>query len=262
MLRLLRDIYARRELLLILVSRNLKIRYKGSALGFFWSLLGPVFMILIYAIFARILRFSKGNPHYFEFLVVGLIAWQFLSTCLHDALYAIMGNVSLVKKTAFPRIILPLSMLLANLINFLLTGVVLAAYLLIADATFGQMLWLPAVLLSQCALCLGLGLIIATLNVFFRDTEHLLGVGTLAWFFLTPVFYSIDLQWTALPARWQWATFLNPMTGIVCAYRRIMVAESLPVIPGMALSFAVAWIVLLAGVMVFEKYQSRFGDEL
>lgn len=262
MFRLLRDIYARRELLLILISRNLKIRYKNSALGFFWSLLAPVLMILIYAIFAHILRFSAGKPHYLEFLVVGLIVWQFVTMCVQDSLHAIMGNVSLVKKTAFPRIILPLSTLLANLVNFLLTGVVLVAYLLIMRAHFSLLVWLPGVLLTQCALCLGLGLIIAALNVFFRDTEHILGTVTLAWFFLTPIFYSIDLQWTAIPPNWQWATFLNPMTGIVCAYRRILISEPLPVIPGVGLSFVVAWLTLVLGVVVFQRCQARFGDEL
>lgn len=261
MFRLFRDIYARRELLLILVGRNLKIRYKSSALGFFWSLLGPLFMILIYSVFARILRFNAGNPHYLEFLVVGLIAWQFLSMCLHDGLYAIMGNVSLVKKTAFPRIILPLSMVTANFANFLLTGVVLVIYLLFAGMTFAHLWWLPGVILTQCALCLGLSLIISAANVFFRDTEHILGVGMLAWFFLTPVFYSIDLQWTKLPERWQWAMFLNPMAGLVTAYRSIFVSEQV-LIPGIGLSFAVAWIVLFAGVAVFQGCQSRFGDEL
>jgi len=266
MIEALKDVWLRRELLWILVARNLKIRYKHSVLGFFWSLLGPLLLILIYATFAAILRFSAGVPNYLQFLVIGIVVWQFLSMCLNDSLYAIMGNVNLVKKTAFPRIILPLAMVLANLLNFLLTWIVLFVYLAVVRMEF-QFLWLlPVVLLIQFALCLGLALGLSAINVFFRDTEHILGVGTLAWFFMTPIFYPVQMQLEKLPDNVEWLAFLNPMTGIVWAYRSLLMGSKLPdmAVPRsfLLISALVCFAVLGIGLATFHKLQTRFGDEL
>ena len=262
MLTLVKDIYNRRELLSILVARNLKIRYKNSFLGFFWSLLIPVFMIVIYAVFARLLRFSGDNPHYLQFLIVGIVCWHFLTMCLNDSLGAVMGNANLVKKTAFPRFILPLAMVSANLVNFLLTSLVLAAYLLVAHMSFSHLLFLPLVILSHAALCLGIALLLCTANVFYRDTEHMLQILTLGWFFLTPIFYPVQFQMNHLPAGIHWLLFLNPMTGIVCSYRAVWMASDLPPLGMIAVSYAVSWCVLLLGIAVFQKLQIRFADEL
>lgn len=132
------DLYRRRELVWILVQRNLKIRYKHSALGFLWSLLTPLLMILMYAVFASILKFNTGSPDYLPFLVVGIVVWQFTAGCLNDSLSSIAGSANLVKKVAFPRVILPVSTVLANAVNFVLTFVVLLAYLLATGvADFG-----------------------------------------------------------------------------------------------------------------------------
>lgn len=262
MWRLGKDIAAHRELLGMLVGRNLKIRYKSSVLGFFWSLLTPLFFIGIYAVFARILRFNDGRPGYLQFLIVGIIIWQFLSMCLNDSLGAIVGNSNLVKKTAFPRIVLPLAMVLANLINFLLTCLVLGLYLFLAPVSSGVLLWLLPALLTQCALCLGLALLLSAGNVFFRDTEHILGVLQLAWFFLTPIFYPVDMQMAFFPPTWSWLVFLNPMTGILSVYRAALVGDVLPAAVPVLVSFLVAWGLLVMGVMVFEKVQVLFGDEL
>ncbi len=242
--------------------RNLKIRYKNSALGFFWSLLTPLVMILIYAVFARILRFNEGQPWYLQMLVTGIVVWQFLSTCLNDSLSAVGGNTNLVKKTSFPRIILPLSNVAANLINFMLTLVVLIVYLLAVGLRPACLLGLPLVLLTHAALCLGLALIISSANVYFRDTEHIVGVSTLAWFFLTPIFYEAERQLAFMPENMRWMIYLNPMTGTVAAYRFIFMSLPTAGAPGMAISAAVCWGVLLIGVVVFQKAQRYFGDVL
>lgn len=256
-----------RELLWILVCRNLKIRYKGSTLGFFWSLLSPVLLILIYAVFAAILRFNEGRPNYLQFLVIGIAVWQFLSMCLNDSLYAVMGNVNLVKKTAFPRVILPLAMVCANLINFLLTWCVLLLYLLLMRMPMDHIYLLPFILLVQTALCLGAALILSTSNVFLRDTEHILGIGTLAWFFLSPIFYPVEMQMNFLPPSASWLVFLNPMTGIVWCYRRVLMSTAMPdlqtvPVSGPLISLLVCLVVLAIGLITFQKAQVRFGDVL
>jgi ABC-2 type transport system permease protein len=259
MLALVRDLFRRRELLAILVLRNLKIRYKNSVLGFFWTLLSPLLMIAIYAAFLRLLRFFRpGDALFMPRLVTGILVWQFLSMCLTDSLQAVLGNADLVKKSAFPRMVLPLSMVSANLVNFLLSGVVLVAYLQFSGLPIGGAWFLPAVLLTHLALCLGASLILSCANVFFRDTEHILSVGLLAWFFLTPVIYTADY----IPARFQEVAFLNPMAGIVTAYRWVLMSDRLPDARLILASFVMAWAVLAAGIAVFQGCQSRFAEEL
>ena len=264
MLKLLKEIGSHRELLMILVGRNLKIRYKSSALGFFWTLLGPIFLIVVYATFLGIMKFEIKLP----VLVTGILVWQFLAMCLGDSLYAIVGNANLVTKCAFPRIILPLSMVLSNLINFLLSTIVLVLYLVIVGATPGVWYWLPAVLLTQTALCLGVALILSCSNVFFRDTEHILSVLMLAWFFLTPIIYPVhfvsDRVLNLFPdALWLvHVYFANPMSGLVSAYRSCLLGAPWPSALQLALSFGMAWIVLAVGVTLFQRVEPRFGDEL
>jgi ABC-type polysaccharide/polyol phosphate export permease len=183
---LLRDLLSHRELLWILVQRNLKIRYKNSVLGFFWTLLGPIFLILIYWAFIRLLKIEIS----INALITGIIVWQFVAMSLGDSLNSILGNASLVTKTAFPRFLLPLATVSANFINYLLTFIVLLVFLLARNAEPGAVYILPLILLTQFALCLGLGFLVSGLNVFFRDVEHLMNVLLLAWFFLSPVMYT------------------------------------------------------------------------
>ena len=257
---LLKDIWERRELLELLVVRNLKIRYKNSALGFLWSLLSPLFLIVIYGLFLRVMKFQWD----LRMLVTGIITWQFLALCLGDSLHAIVGNANLVTKTAFPRIVLPLSTVCANLVNFLLSFVVLVVYLLLAGAPFPGVWLLPVIVMTQFALCLGVALIFSCANVFFRDTEHVLSIVMLAWFFLTPVIYPVDLVLgnAGFPSWCKTLFFLNPMTGIVTASRMALVGAANQGMLRLCISFASAWLVLAIGAKVFLSHEWRFGDEL
>ncbi len=245
---------------MILVERNLKIRYKNSALGFFWTLLGPLFLILIYSVFLSVLRFPMNLP----VLVTGIIAWQFLAMCLGDSLYAIVGNANLVTKSSFPRIILPLSMVKANLVNFLLSFIVVIAYLLVKRVDFGALYLLPLIIITQFALCLGVSLLFSASNVFFRDTEHIISIVMLAWFFMTPVIYPIGLVMDNAVFPW-WVTvayFLNPMTGIVSAYRMAFLSAHNPGTEFLMLSLVVSFVFMFVGIFVFQKAEKKFGDEL
>lgn len=258
-------LFERRELLATLIGRNLKIRYKGSALGFFWSLLTPGFFILIYAVFAGILKFNAGQPNYLQFLVAGIIVWQFTAGCLNDSLNAIVGNSNLVKKVFFPRIILPVSTALANAVNFFLTFIVLVVYLLISGAAdFHAVWWLVPALIMQLALCIGLCCLCGTANVFYRDTQHIIGVISQAWFFLSPVMYGVDLQLGFLPGNLHHIAYLNPMTGILAAYRAALMG--MPITPAgwqpIAISSCVCFLVFLFGLQALRAGDKRFGDVL
>ncbi|HWR97415.1 MAG TPA: ABC transporter permease [Candidatus Methanoperedens sp.] len=257
---LLAELLARRELVGNLVARNLKQRYKGSALGFLWSLLHPLFLVLIYLAFIRLMRFPVRLPH----LLVGVMAWQFLALCAGDAAGVILGHASLVKKTWFPRFILPLSAVLGNLVHFALSLLVLgvALPLLGAPPRAGWLL-LPAVIALQFFFCLGLSLGLSALNVFFRDVEHLVPIGLMSWFFVTPVIYPPE-QVLGNPSLPQWVApvfFANPMAALLALYRHALLGEPLPPLalwPG----FLVALAVFLAGALLFARLEPQFSDEL
>ncbi len=270
---MLEDWNKRGDLVRILVARNLKIRYKGSALGFFWSLLTPALTILMYAIFAHILKFNNGQPRYLEYLVGGIIIWGFTAGAMNDALFCIVGNANLVKKVYFPRLILPLTTALASGVNFLLTFVPLVLYLALdggLDLSRGY--WLVPAFVFQLALCTGICCFIGTANVFFRDAQHIVGVGQLAWFFLTPVFYYPEMQIAAFPAPdpLKFLVFLNPMTGVLAMYRRgLMGLELIPrewaaAVPASSvwLSGLVCLAALAAGLAALNAGNRKFGDVL
>lgn len=274
------NIFAWHELLFILAKRNLKVRYKSSTLGFFWCLLSPLSKILIFAIFAGILKFNTGKPDYLPFLVIGIIIWDFVALSMGDALGSIVGNSNLVKKTNFPRIILPLANVWANLINFSLTFVVLFAFLVLWYFPKGTLsmthLWLlPIIILTQTALCLGITALISSMNVFFRDTEHISSVLQLAWYFLTPIFYTADSQIikaSEYGTLWTYLLFLNPMSGLASAYRYVLMGKNyytmfpdasyMPTVRMILISCSVSWIFMFIGIAIFQKSQKFFADEL
>ena len=180
-----------RDLVANLVGRDLKSRYKGSALGFLWTVLNPLFMAFIYIFFLRLLG-GRGMPITMEDIIIGVFAWQFTVQSVNAGLNAFTGNANLVKKVYFPREILPVSIVASALINFLLT--VLVQWVLIAFLLWrkGAMLsgWtaaLPAVVLYHTLFNLELVLLVSAANVYFRDTSHLVGLFLSAWFFMSPV---------------------------------------------------------------------------
>lgn len=257
---LLAELIARRELVSNFVVRNLKQRYKGSALGFLWSLLHPLFLVLIYLVFIRLLRFSTSMPH----LLVGVMVWQFLTLCAGDAAGVVLGHASLVKKTWFPRVILPLAAVLSNLVHFSLSLIVLAAALPLLGVAPGiAWLHLPWLIALQFLFCLGLSLGLSALNVFFRDVEHLVPIAMMSWFFVTPVIYSADLVLgnSTLPAWVVPVFFANPMTALLTWYRHAFLGDPLPPValwPGL---FGVI-IVFILGALLFTRLEPSFADEL
>ena len=243
------------ELIQILVVRNLKIRYKGSALGFFWSLLTPGLTILMYAVFAKILKFNGGQAHYLQFLVTGILVWQFTAGTLSDSLAAISGSSNLVKKVYFPRIILPVTTVFANGVNFLLTIVPLLLYLALTHTlVLTHALWLIPAVLFQLFLCVGIACFVATLNVYFRDMQHLFSILTLGWMYATPIFYPLE----QLPPFAQGVMKLNPMYHYINMFRNLVMYGNIPG-PNTWFACAASGAVMLAlGLWVFHKLQRNF----
>lgn len=259
---LVAEVVAKRELLATLVARNLKIRYQGSTLGFLWTLLNPLFMALIYWVFIRFMKFPMDPLG----LLTGVLAWQFLTMCCSDAVNAVAGHPNLVKKVYFPRVILPLSTVLANLLNFFFSLLVLAALALITGRfSWGPaLLLLPAMVILQLVFCLGLSFIISCSSVYFRDTEHIVQVLLMAWFFMSPVVYPLDFlsRGGALPSWLLNVYALNPMAGLITGYRAGLLHGPPAGWVAAAAAVALPLLVLVAGVRIFMRYEPDFADEL
>ncbi|HBA83399.1 MAG TPA: hypothetical protein DCZ95_04815 [Verrucomicrobia bacterium] len=263
----LRTIWERRDLFANLVARDLKQRYKGSVLGFLWSILTPLFMAVIYVFFLRLLA-GRGVPT--EDIIIGVFAWQFTMQCVNSGMTCITGNANLVKKVAFPRIILPTVNVAAGLINYLLSLIVQFALVAIllgikGSGMSGWAVLVPVVIVYHSLFNLALALFVSSVNVYFRDTQHLVGVLLSAWFFVSPVMYNLSFA-EHLAARWPAAFdlyMLNPMAGVITAYRALIIPGvefpwSAYTAAGLLIPLALLWL----SYILFQRLQRYFADML
>ena len=258
---------ARRDLFANLVARDLKQRYKGSALGFLWSILTPLFMAVIYVFFLRLLA-GRGVPT--EEIIIGVFAWQFTMQCVNGGMTCITGNANLVKKVAFPRVILPTVNVAAALINFLLSLIVqfvlVAALLWISGRSMsGWAALVPVVIVYHSLFNLALALLVSSVNVYFRDTQHLVGVLLSAWFFVSPVMYNLSFA-ERLAAKWPAAFglyMLNPMAGIITGYRALILpGAAFPWGPYTVAGLVLPLVLLVIAYILFQRLQRYFADML
>jgi ABC-2 type transport system permease protein len=252
-----------RELLLNLVAKEYKAKYKGTVFGFLWSLVVPLIMVGVYWFaFGYLMRAPiEDFPVY---LLSGLLPWTFFSASLMSGVSSISANASLIKKIYFPREILPISTVLFNLVHFLLSFVILIPAL----AIFGRpirvelYLLLPLILIVHVVLTSGVTLLVAAWNVFFRDVQHLLEVLLMAWFFMTPIIYSYEQVAGTLRGPLIILYNINPMVGMTELYHAVLYGARFPgpwVVVQSILS-AVLWLVI--GFAVFKRAEPRFAEEV
>lgn len=264
-----RELWKYRALLRNLVVSELKGRYKNSVLGFVWSLLSPLAMVVVFTIVFGFLTPNVQIERYPLFLLAGLLPWNFFSASVSGSLYSVLGNGNLVKKVYFPRAVLPFATVISQLINFLLAFVVLFVVMLFFRGNLSPWIWmLPVVILIQTVFSLGVALVLCTLNVFYRDTAMVMDVVMLAWFFLTPVFYSYlmlpatvtVLGITFSPARLLF--IVNPMASLIQVYRDLLY-WGYRSDPDFLIRTAITAVVVFAfGWWFFHRYSDRFGEEL
>jgi ABC-type polysaccharide/polyol phosphate export permease len=257
------ELWAYRDLLLNLVRRDLAVRYRRSALGFLWSFLNPLMMMAVFTIVFTVVK-SSSVRSYPLFVLCGLLAWNFLASSLSGAVRSITSNGNLIDKVHFPREVLPLSVVLANLVNFLLSLAVFLPLAWLLGARFSAWtLALPVIIGVQLVIVLGLALLLSALNVFYRDTEMVLDVALIAWFFLTPVFYELEL----LPNQvlgidvWRFVYTLNPMATLVTDYRYILLYEY-PVIRHTLVALVLGLVLLGVGWALFRRAAPTFAEEV
>lgn len=259
--------FQHRELIWNLVARELKVRYHGSALGFLWTLLVPLFMAAIYIVFLRILG---GRDVPVPEIIIGVFAWQFTVSSVNGGLSAITGNVNLVKKVALPRFVLPLAATLANLVNYLLSllvqfPVVFAVMAMNHEPVSGQLWAFPLIIVFHLVFNLGLAFLLAGSVVHFRDLQHITGVLLSAWFFVSPVMYTLDFVGHFAERHPSLGTLfmLNPLAVIITAYRSVSIAGvSMPLGWPVWVSVALAIGLFFAGHALFQRLQKDFADLL
>jgi ABC-2 type transport system permease protein len=270
----------RAELLVELVRKDLKIKYQGSSLGFAWSLANPLLLLAIYY-FAFGVILKTGVPDFAIFIAAGLLPWTAFSGAVSFATGSVTGNSGLVKKVRFPLEVLPLSAIGNAMVHFVLQFVAIigVALLLRHDLSPALLLVLPATALLV-VFCCAIGYFTAAMNVRYRDTAHLVEIGLLVWFWLTPIVYPASLIRDQLHS-WYWLYFLNPMaTAVACFQRGIYVTDEYAdrysgasghalAAPGyafylrhLALAFAVAAVLFALTRRLFHKMQSNFVEEL
>lgn len=263
----LKELWAYRELVYNLVVRDLKVRYKNSLLGILWSWLNPLLMMLIFTfVFGYMWRNRAiDNPHIL--FLSALLPWNFFTGSVMGGLQSIVGNSHLVKKVYFPREVLPISVVLSNLVNFLISLPVLLILILVSGMPLtGWLLFLPVPILIQVTFALGMVLFLSTVEVFYRDTHMMMEVGMQAWFFLTPIVYTFhDLpeKLTLLGVTFNpqvWLFRLNPMASIINTYQDILYHGTLTELDFLARTAVTACVFLAFGYWFFLKHSKRFGE--
>lgn len=249
----IKKIYTFRHTLWEMALKQLKAKYSGSILGISWAIINPL-LIMLAITFVFTVIFKTEIKNFALFVLSGIFPWMFFSSALSDATFSILNQQNILHQFNFPREIIPLSSILSNFLNFLVGWLIIYPLFLFFNPKIISLLpLLIIVLLLNLFFVCGLGLALSVLNVFFRDIGQLLGVLLMFWFWVTPIFYSVDM----IPGRFRWVCNLNPMTPYVVFYRNIVFLGHLPNLSIFAGIFLWAFVSLILGLSVFSHLESR-----
>lgn len=254
----IKELYKYREMLKSLVKKDLRTRYKGSVLGFLWTFVNPLLQLAVYTvIFSTIMRINIDK--YAMFLFVALLPWIFFSTALQTSAGTIISNKDLVKKVYFPREVLPISVVTGALMNLLYSFVILFPCLIISRIGItSSIIYLPVVILVEYVITLAFSFLAASINVYFRDLEHLLAIFLMAWFYFTPIIFPVEM----IPKQYIVYFFLNPMTPIITAFRDILYYGKAPDLVMLGITLISGLMLVVFGYAVFKALQKNFAEEI
>lgn len=251
-------IYQYRELLKTNVKKEIRGRYKNSILGVMWSFLNPLLQLAVYSIIFGALL-AGGDKTYPIYICVALIPWTYFTTAITQASFTIIGNGDIIKKVYFPREILPISVVTSGAVNFIISTIIILAFVIFSGMGLSWYILLyPFVLLVQYILLLGIAFIVSSITVYFRDLEHIIGIILLAAFYGTPIVYKLE----QLPANLQVIMQLNPMTHIINGYRDIFYYHQMPNIKVLGILLAISVVITVIGYFIFKKLQKGFAEQL
>ncbi len=253
-----KELYQYRELLKSNVKKEIRGKYKGSFLGVIWSFVNPLLTVLVYAIiFPYILR--QDQPNYLIFLIVAIIPWNFFTTVLNQGSTTVLANGNIIKKVYFPREILPISVVLSGLVNFLISCIIILLFTLFGGLGISStILYLPFVIFIQFLLSLGIVFILSAINVYVRDVEYIVNFVLTLAFYATPILYDASL----IPNRLQWILQLNPMKHLIEAYRAIFYYQQAPDIYVLCILGFFSFGILILGYLIFKHLERGFAEEV
>ena len=253
-----KDLYNYRELLKTNIKKEIRGKYKGSWLGVMWTFLNPLLMLAVYAfVFPYILRVNVEN--YTIFMIVALIPWNFFTTAIQSGTGCVVANGNILKKVYFPREIIPISITTSQLVNFLITCLIMFVFILVSGVGFSiHILILPILILIQYILTLAFNFVLSALTVYAHDIDHFVSVILTLGFYATPIVYLSSM----LPEKFQWAMYVNPMAVLVESYRSILYYHQMPNFKILGIWVVLSFIFLVLGYAIFKKLEKSFVEEL
>lgn len=259
----LKEIYEYREMIYSLVRKDLRGRYKGSVLGFFWTFLNPLLQLIVFTLVFSIIM-KADYEQYYLFLFVALVPWMFFASSVQDGSTSILRDKEMVKKIYFPREVLPIATVTSAFVNMLLTFIVVFVVLIVSGRGINPvaLLCLPVVMIVEYIFAMGIALIVASVTVYLRDLQYVLGIIIMALQYMTPVMYGVDRVEGASVGQWMVVLFkLNPMTSIIQIYRQILYYKTVPDMESLLLALAMGVVFIIFGEFLFKKLQKGFAEE-
>jgi lipopolysaccharide transport system permease protein len=262
----LRDLWNYRELIYFLIWRDIKVRYKQTALGAAWAIIQPFFTMIVFTIFfGRLAGVPSEGVPYPIFSYTALLPWGLFTKALSDAGRAMVSNRAMITKVYFPRLVIPIASVLSGLVDFSIAFLVLLGMIVYYNHVPGDyntiaitpaILTLPLFILLALGTALGVGLWLSALNVKYRDINYILPFLTQFWLFITPVAYPASM----VPEKWRWLYAINPMTGVVEGFRWAMLGTSGGPDLMLLVSIAISLVLLVTGLFYFRRMERTFAD--
>ena len=256
----LAEVWAYRELLYFFVWRDVKVRYKQTAIGVSWVVLQPLLTMGVFTLFfGRLAKLPSDGLPYPVFYFTALVPWTYFATALQSCTNIVVDNQRVITKVFFPRLVLPASAVVSGLVDFCIGFVVMCIVVAIYGIRPGAAaLWLPALLLLAVLTVLGVGLWMSALNALYRDVRYVVPFLIQFWMFASPVAYPSSL----VPARWRWLYGLNPMAGVIDGFRWSLTGHGQPPGPLLLASAAAVVLVLIGGLFFFQRMEGAVADRV
>lgn len=261
-MKLIQDLYQYRELLKSNVKKEIRGKYKGSFLGVLWSFINPLLQVLVYAIVFPFLMRGNGTDNYLIYLVTGIIPWTFFTTSIIQGITSIRYNAGILKKVYFPREILPISVVLSGLINFLISCIIVFVFLICSGVGLSwHIIYLPIVAVFQALFSLGIVFALSAVNVYVKDTEYIATFIINMLFYGTPILYAVS-NFSNAPSILIKLVNLNPLTQFIYTYRNIFMYHVSPTLETFVILGVMSLVIAYLGYLVFKKLEKGFAEEL
>ncbi len=246
------------ELIKHLTLREIRARYKQSFLGLFWVVLNPFFQMLIIAfVFSHIIKMPTTGVPYTVFIYVGLLPWVCFANSMSSSMSSLVDGAGLLKKIYFPREVLVIATILAKVFDLSLSSLILIGMMIVSGVipSVHALLFLP-IFVIQLIFMIGLGLLLASFNLFFRDTQYLITLVLQLWFYLTPIVYSVE----TFPERYRWIFRINPLSVFINAYRQVLLGQNWPNWGSLGIGIVMSVSLYGVGYLIFKRLEGRFAD--